>query len=287
MILDEICAYKRGEVEARKAARSLATVRDGIDDAYQPRGFREALRQPGISLIAEVKRASPVKGTFLEDIREALRQPGISLIAEVKRASPVKGTFLEDINPLELASVYEENGARVVSVLTDEKYFKGSLDDLTMVRKGVGIPCLRKEFIVDEYQIYESREANADAILLIVRVLSDEQLRDYIELATKLHMDVLVETHTAEEIDRALAAGARIVGVNNRDLSSFTVDINTTLELKKLVPGGVVLVSESGIHTTDDVQKLQDSGIDAILVGEALVSSPDIAAKVRELLAVD
>ena len=161
------------------------------------------------------------------------------------------------------------------------------MDDLTTVHQGVALPCLRKEFIIDEYQIYESRAAQADAILLIVRCLSDAQLKDYLELAEGLGMGVLVETHTAEEIERAINAGAHIIGINNRDLDTFTVDINVSMELKRLVPGGHVLVSESGIHTRDHVVKLEDGGIDAILVGEALVSSSNIAAKMAELLGRD
>lgn len=258
MILNEICAHKREEVEHRKAELPLHDLEEAI------------------------ARVRPAR-----DFRGALRQPGISLIAEVKKASPSKGTFIEDFDPIGLASLYEQSGARAVSILTDAKYFQGSLDDLTSVHQGVAIPCLRKEFIIDEFQIYEARAAQADAILLIVRCLSDAQIKDYLELAHRLGMDVLVESHTAAEIERAMHAGAHIIGINNRDLDTFTVDINTTLELKRLVPGGYVLVSESGIHTRDHVVRLEDGGIDAILVGEALVSSSNIAGKIRELLGRD
>ena len=255
MILDEICAHKKVEVERRKSAMPLADLNEAI------------------------ARIRPAR-----DFRAALRKTGISLIAEVKKASPSKGIFIEDFDPNGLANLYEQAGARAISVLTDEKYFKGSLDDLTTVHQGVAVPCLRKEFIVDAFQVYESRAAQADAILLIVRILSDAQLKDYLELAHELGMVVLVETHTAGEIERAINAGAHIIGINNRDLDTFTVDINTTLELKRLVPGGHVLVSESGIHTRDHVMKLEDGGIDAILVGEALVSSSNIAGKIAELM---
>ena len=176
---------------------------------------------------------------------------------------------------------------RKARILTDEKYFRGTLEDLVSIRKNVEIPCLRKEFVIDDYQIYESRAAGADAILLIVRILSDEQLRDYLQLARSLGMAVLVETHDANEVERALNCGAAIIGINNRDLATFTVDLNTTLELKKMVTGGKVLVSESGIHTRDQVQSLEDGGIDAILVGESIVSSKNIAGKIRELLGKD
>lgn len=258
MILDDICAHKRNEVDAQKERVPLVELEERIEQRRKPRDFREALRKPGISLIAEVKRASPTMGTVLGDA-----------------------------DPAELAGVYAQAGARAVSVLTDERFFKGTLNDLTSVHQAVSIPCLRKEFIIDEYQIYEARAAEADAVLLIVRVLSDAQLTDYQKLAQSLGMGVLVETHDADEIERAMKCGAHIIGVNNRDLASFTVDINTTLALKKLVPGGYVLVSESGIHTREHVRRLEDGGVDAILVGEALVRSGNITAKIRELLGAD
>jgi len=258
MILDDICAHKRTEVDTQKALVPLVELEERIEQVRKPRDFRGALRMPGISLIAEVKRASPTMGTFLENV-----------------------------DPDELAGVYQQAGARAISVLTDQKYFKGALSDLTSIHSAVKVPCLRKEFIVDEYQIYESRAAEADAILLIVRVLSDAQIKDYLDLAEGLGMGVLVETHTVEEIERAISAGAHIIGVNNRDLSTFAVDINVTLSLKKHVPGGHVLVSESGIHTREHVRRLEDGGVDAILVGEALVKSGNIGGKIRELLGLD
>ena len=167
---------------------------------------------------------------------------------------------------------------------TDEKYFQGSLSDFMQVRRATKLPCIRKEFVIDEYQIYEARMAQADAILLITRILSDEQLREYRELAESLGMSALVETHDELEIRRALDSGARIVGVNNRDLQTFEVRYERTLELKKHVPGGVVLVSESGIHTREQVKHLENGGVDAMLVGEAFVTSGNIAEKVHELL---
>jgi indole-3-glycerol phosphate synthase len=258
MILDEICAHKKEEITARKKQTPLAELEE------------------------QIARIRPAR-----DFRNALRMPGISLIAEIKKASPSQGVFIEDFDPIGLANLYEQTGARAVSVLTDERYFQGSLDDLTSVHQGIALPCLRKEFIIDEYQIHESRAAQADAILLIVRSLSDAQLKDYQALAGALGMDVLVETHTAEEIERAIHAGAHIIGINNRNLDTFRVDINTTMELKRLVPGGHVLVSESGIHTREHVMKLEDGGVDAILVGEALVTSSNIAAKMAELLGRD
>lgn len=258
MILDEICAHKREEVEASKQRVPLAKLKEDINGLKPPRDFWMALRKPGISLIAEVKKASPSQGVMLEGV-----------------------------DPASLGGLYESCGASAISVLTDKKYFGGSLEDFTAVRQGVSIPCLRKEFIIDEYQIYESRAHQADAILLIVRILSDEQLSEYQQIATKLGISVLVETHNQEEIERAIQAGARIIGINNRDLSTFEVDLRTTLDLKRLVPGGHVLVSESGIHTREDVTLLEDGGVDAILVGQAFVTSDNIAEKVRELLGAD
>jgi indole-3-glycerol phosphate synthase len=255
MILDEIVAHKRGEVARAKETVPLDELQERIERVSPPRDFRTALRLEGISLIAEVKRSSPSRGDML---------PGIDAV--------------------ELAALYEQCGARAVSVLTDEKFFKGNLDDLKNVRQNLKIPCLRKEFVIDEYQIYEARAAQADAILLIVRILSDEQLKDYQALAISLGMQTLVETHTAAEIERAMNMRAHIIGINNRDLDTLKVDINTTMELKRQVPGGYVLVSESGIHTRDQVKMLEDGGIDAILVGESLVTSGDIRGMIRELL---
>ena len=258
MILDDICAHKRTEVDARKAARPMAELLDEIESLREPRPFREQLRREGISLIAEVKKASPSKGVIVEDL-----------------------------DPVDLAGLYEQAGARAISVLTDERFFKGSLENLTSVHNDVALPCLRKEFIIDEYQIYEARAARADAVLLIVRILSDAQLKNFLALTHRLGMQALVETHDAPEIERAIKSGAHIIGINNRDLATFNVDLRTTLELKKLVPGGHTLVSESGIHTRDDVKMLEDGGIDAILVGEALLTSNNIAEKIHELLGSD
>ena len=258
MILDEIVANKKEEVAAQKLKVSRFDLEEQVGQTRAPRDFRRALRRPGISLIAEIKRQSPAKGLLMPDM-----------------------------DHIALASVYEQTGARAISVLTDQKYFKGSLDDLKGAHQTVSIPCLRKEFIIDEYQIYEERVAHADAILLIVRILSDQQIKDYLALARQLGMSVLVETHNEEEIERALNTGAHIIGINNRDLDTLEVDINTSIRLKKYVPGGNVLVSESGIHTRHHVELLDEGGVDAILVGEALVTSKNIAAKIRELLGED
>jgi len=255
MILDEICEYKKFEVARRKAAEPEERV---IEDAT----YRKRPR----------------------DFAAALRKPGMSLIAEIKRHSPSKGKLMDCDDPLPLAKVYEEEGARAISVLTDAEFFHGTLDDLERVRGGVDLACLRKDFMIDDYQIHEARAHGADAILLIMRILSDVQMRDYLAAAREWGMSALTETHSAGEIERALGAGATIIGINNRDLDTFETDLNTTLELRSLVPKGCIVVSESGIHTGDDVRKLEDAGVDAILVGEALVTSGDTRAKIRELL---
>ncbi|HPO15247.1 MAG TPA: indole-3-glycerol phosphate synthase TrpC [Candidatus Hydrogenedentes bacterium] len=258
MILDEIIEHKRAEVAAQKINVPLAALMEQIERVEPPRDFRGALRQEGVSLIAEIKRASPSKGDIMPDV-----------------------------NAVELAGVYEQSGARAISVLTDAKYFKGSLSDLTEVHNHVRIPCLRKEFVVDPYQIYEARAAGADAILLIIRVLSDAEIKEFQGIAKKLGMAALVETHTLEEIMRAKEAGAHIIGINNRDLDTLTVDVKVTLELRKRVPGGVTLVSESGIYTRAHVKALEDGGVDGILVGESLLTSRDIRGKIWELLGRD
>ncbi len=258
MILDAIVSDKRVEVEASKVRRPLADLQERIELVDPPRDFRAALRKPGISLIAEIKRASPSKGDML---------PGVEAI--------------------QLAALYEANEARAISVLTDQKYFKGTLEDLTAVHQQVAIPCLRKEFIIDPYQIYEARAAQADAILLIVRILDDVQLKEYRQLAESLGMGVLVETHTKPEIDRAIESGAHIIGINNRDLDTLEVDVMRSLELKRHVPGGHTLVSESGIYTRRHVKLLEEGGVDAILVGESLLTSGNIQEKIQELLGHD
>ena len=258
MILDDIVAHKLEEVAAQKSAAPIAQLQERID------------------------RTAPAR-----DFRAALRQEGIGLIAEIKRASPSKGDILPGIDPVELGALYEQSGARAISILTDHRYFKGAIDDLTSVHNNVRIPCLRKDFIVDPYQIYEARAAGADAILLIVRILSDEQITQYLDLAHALGMAALVETHSEAEIDRAIECGAHIIGINNRDLDTLDVDVNTTMTLRKRVPGGHTLVSESGIYTRAHVKMLEAGGVDAILVGESLLTSNDIRAKIRELLGRD
>lgn len=210
----------------------------------------------------------------------------VSLIAEVKRRSPGAGTIREPLNAAGLAASYEQAGAAAVSILTDETYFGGSLEDVRGARQAVEIPILRKDFVLHESQIFEARAAGADAVLLIVRILEGDRLGELRETAESLGMTALVEVHDAEELDRALGAGARVVGVNNRDLSTFETRLEVTLDLVERVPDEVVLVSESGIATSDDVARLGAAGVDGILVGEALLRNPDPGEAAGELVGV-
>ena len=211
----------------------------------------------------------------------------LALIAEVKRASPSAGVIAEQFDPVAIARNYEVAGADAVSVLTDEPFFQGHLDHLRAVRAAIDLPILRKDFILDDAQIYEAAAAGADAILLIVAALEQEQLERLHEVATACQLDVLVEVHTLEELDRALETDASIIGINNRDLTTFKVDLAVSETLSEQVPPGVVLVSESGIRTADDSRRLRTCGADAILVGEALMRSGDVIRQARDLKLAD
>ena len=209
--------------------------------------------------------------------------PTLALIAEVKRASPSAGLIARDFDPVAIATRYEAAGADAISVLTDEPFFQGHLDHLRAVRAAVKLPVLRKDFILDEVQIYEAAAAGADAILLIVAALAQEDLKSLHDVASACRLDVLVEVHTLAELDRALAIDARIIGVNNRDLTTFEVDLGVTETLSARVPDGILLVGESGIRTADDSRRLRACGADAILVGEALMRSADVARQAAGL----
>jgi indole-3-glycerol phosphate synthase/phosphoribosylanthranilate isomerase len=255
-ILDEIFAHKREEVAGQKQVRPLAVVQAEAERAAPPRDLVAALR------------GSPARP---------------ALIAEIKRASPSRGLLVPHFDPLHLARVYQQNDAAAISVLTDRRFFQGDLDILRAVRQAVDLPVLRKDFVFDPYQVYAARAAGAGAILLIVAMLSDEELPTLYQLTRKLGMAALVEVHDEAEMERALAIGPHLVGINNRDLRTFKVDIETTARLRPLVPADITLVAESGIHTPGDVARLAAIGVDAMLVGESLVVAEDTAAKVREL----
>jgi len=218
------------------------------------------------------------------DFAAALRRDDeVAVISEVKRRSPGAGDIRPGLNASGLALMYEEGGASAISVLTDEEYFGGSLDDLRAVRGQVSLPVLRKDFVIDPIQVKEARGAGADCVLLIVRILDDEQLAELLSSARELGMAALVEVHDEEELDRALQVGAGVVGVNNRDLSTFETRLETTLEMVGRIPGDVVLVSESGIRTGENVARLGRAGVDAVLVGESLLRQADPGAAVAEL----
>lgn len=240
-------------------------------------------RKRGLTLSALQKRSAPPP----RDFAVALRAPGISAIAEIKRRSPSRGKLCDDIDAGKLAAAYELGGARAVSVLTDRDFFGGSDEDLQAARAETTIPLLRKDFTIDPYQIYEARALGAGAILLIVRILEDSRLRDLLAVARECKLAALVETHSEPEADRALAAGAEIIGVNARDLDTFMIDLETVFQVKQRIPTSVITVAESGIQTRDDVRRLEKAGFDAILVGETLVRSSDPASKLRELIEGD
>ena len=210
----------------------------------------------------------------------------LGLIAEVKKASPSAGSIVESFDPVAIAQAYQDAGAHAISVLTDEKFFQGHLSYLTQIRNAVGLPLLRKDFIMHEVQIFEAAVAGADAVLLIVAALEQEDLVRLHQTAVMLGLDVLVEVHTAPELDRALDAGAQLIGINNRNLVTFEVDLKATEEISQEVPEGVVLVSESGLKTNADSRRVYACGINAILVGESLMRTGDVPAQVRELLSV-
>ncbi len=256
MILDQILASKVDEVAARRSVVPLARVRAQAELQERPRDFIGAIRQA----------SRPV------------------LIAECKKASPSKGLLRADYDAAQLAQVYDDHGAAALSVLTDTPFFQGTLDDLAAARSVSQLPVLRKDFVIDEYQVHEARAIGADAILLIVAALDDARLKAFHQLACALGMAALLEVHDASELDRALRIGPRLIGVNNRNLRDFSVDLRTTARLRLRVPGQITLVAESGIHSRADVNEVALMGVDAILVGEALVTAKDVGAKVRELV---
>ncbi|MEC4688487.1 MAG: indole-3-glycerol phosphate synthase TrpC [Nitrospirota bacterium] len=265
MILDRILEHKRAELRHKQSRGYLADLKSRIRDGVPPLEFTitlEATRRPSSpALIAEVKKASPSQGLLRPE-------------------------FEESFDPVKIADQYKTHGASALSVLTDEAYFQGSLNYLKAVKDKVGLPTLNKEFMVSEVQFYEARAFGADAVLLIVAALERKQLRDFFALGRELSLDVLVETHHERELDTVLEwlPEARLIGINNRDLKTFSTDLAVTFRLAKRIPSGKVIVSESGIHKRDDVQKLVEAGIHAMLVGEALIRADDTGAKIRELL---
>lgn len=250
----------------------MASILDEIVEDTRRRVAFERTVRPFPEVI-EGSRIRPRRTGF--PFIKALEKEGLSLICEVKRASPSKGTIAEDFPYLEIAEEYRDAGADAISVLTEPHYFRGRDEYLEEIADSVDVPVLRKDFVVDEYQIYRAKELGASAVLLIAAVLDDRELEGYRELAESLGMDALVEAHTREEAERAVSSGAAIVGINNRDLSTFKVDLGNSIRLRDAIPDSVVAVSESGISSPEDARMLHEAGYDAVLVGEAFMRSPD------------
>jgi indole-3-glycerol phosphate synthase len=258
-ILDEIVSRKRNRLEDSKAAASLKELRKRIADIKKTRDFMSALKRSGS-----------------EKIR---------LIAEIKRASPSRDILRKDFDHKSVAALYEKKKAvAAVSVITEEDFFRGSLSFLPDVKKVLSKPVLRKDFIFDEYQIYESVAFGADAILLIAAILEKNQTVEYLHLAGELGLSVLFEVHNLRELEMALSVESKVIGINNRDLATLQVDINRTFELKKEIPPDKIMVSESGIRTRRDVKRLEDAGVDAVLIGTSLMETEDIGGKIDELM---
>ncbi|MBN1811410.1 MAG: bifunctional indole-3-glycerol-phosphate synthase TrpC/phosphoribosylanthranilate isomerase TrpF [Anaerolineae bacterium] len=283
-ILDDIFAHKRIELVERKQARPIAEIQAEAERATPPRDFVAVLRPSLLPSLPGRGRGRVEAAPLTPALSPSGRGGSVALIAEVKRASPSRGLLAPNFDPLRLARTYQQNGAAAISVLTDEHFFQGHLDYLRAIREQVDLPLLRKDFVFDPYQVCESRAAGADAILLIVAMLSDEELRTLHTLAQELGMAALVEVHDEAELRRALALQPRLIGINNRDLRTFAVDLATTERLRSFVPPDVTLVAESGIHTAADVDRLAHVGVDAMLVGESLVTAPDPATQVRALV---
>ena len=254
-ILDKLAAHARERVEAAKNNISLEEIK------------RQALRLP--------------KGDF--SFEKALKKPDLSFICECKKASPSKGLIAPDFPYLRIAQEYQAAGADCISVLTEPKWFLGSEKYLREIASKVSIPCLRKDFTVDEYMIYEAKLLGASAVLLIAAILSEEQLREYKGVCDELGLSALVEAHNEAEVKAAINAGARIIGVNNRNLKDFTVDTENSRYLRNIIPNDILFVSESGVKTADDVQSLREIGADAVLIGETLMKAEDKKQKLNEL----
>jgi indole-3-glycerol phosphate synthase len=256
MILDTIIENKRQEVDRAKAAASLEEVKRGIGRVRPPADFYKAIDHGG----------------------------GLRIIAEIKKASPSKGILRDDFDPVKIALSYAEGGASALSVLTDEKFFKGSLSYLTDIKKAVDIPLLRKDFIIDPYQVYEARLYGADALLLIVSALGQDELSELLGLTHSLGMNALVEVHDEEELERALDAGSRIIGINNRDLRTFDVDLGVSARLSRKMPAGIIAIAESGIGSGEDIKMLSKHGLHAFLIGETFMRAPDPGLELKNLI---
>ena len=256
MILDQIIAVKRKEVEQAKARVPLSELKKQSASAGQLRNFKEAISQPG----------------------------KLNLIAEIKKASPSKGLLREDFEPVKIAKTYQACGASALSILTDKEFFQGELSFLQAVRAAVNLPILRKDFIIDQYQLYESVCAGADAVLLIARILSPDELKEFYSLCTELKLGTLCEVHDEQDLEKVLRCGCETIGINNRNLKTFEEDLQVSARLCKEIPDDKIVVSESAIRNLKDVKYLEGLGISAVLIGEAFMRSEDIEAKVKQLM---
>ncbi len=257
MILSQIIEEKEREIAQRKANLTLGDLKSALDGEAIPR----------------------------RDFKKAISQEGINLIAEIKKKSPSKGVIRKDFKPLEIALDYAVAGAKALSVLTDEKFFGGDIKLIKEIKKEVGdLPVLQKDFIIDEYQVYEAAFSGADAVLLIADILTVEQLKKFRGIAKGLGMDAVCEAHTQEDLDKILEIDAGIIGINNRNLHDFKVDLENTPRLIRGIPEGKIIIAESGIKSYNDVMYLKSLGVNAVLIGEAFMAAPDIVAKVREIM---
>ena len=252
-ILDKIVGHKKEEVERRKKEKPVDSLKKNLDSST--RDFKSAISASG----------------------------KMNLIAEIKKASPSAGVIREDFDPVKIAGIYRDSGVSAISVLTDKEFFKGDISYLSSVRESANLPLLRKDFIIDEYQIYESRVSGADAILLIAKILESNELKDFLSIASSLKMDSLVEVHNENELIKALDASSDIIGINNRNLEDFKTDLNNTFSLMDKIPERKTVVSESGIKTKDDINLLKEKGVNAVLIGESFLRSKDISGKIKEL----
>ncbi len=257
MILDEILQNKRVEVEEAKRTYPFELFTSQLEKTQQPKNFFEAIKP----------------------------DEKVKIIAEVKCASPSKGILREDFNPIEIARSYKEGGASAISVLTDRRYFKGDLTHLRDVSNAVSIPLLRKDFIIDPYQIYEARYYGADAVLLIAAALGTRTITELLSLTRSLGMNAVVEVHDEEELERALLAESKIIGINNRDLKKFTVSLDVSIRLSRLIPDGKIVVSESGLTSSEEIKRLKNEGIRVFLIGETFMKATDPGEELRAMLA--
>lgn len=256
MILTKIIEEKKKEIEIAKEKLPLDKIQKQLTVLPSQRGFKQAIS----------------------------REHEISLIAEIKKASPSSGILKRDFDPVKIAQTYRAYGARAISILTDEKFFQGKLSYIDMVKREVYLPILRKDFIIDKYQIYESKLFGADAVLLIADLLSRSELFQFLEICKNLAMDAIVEVHNEEDLNKSLTVDSRVIGINNRNLHTFEVDLDVTSNLIRSIPEDKTIISESGIRTYEDVMYLKSLGVDAVLIGETFMRSDDIGSKVRELM---